>query len=158
MNILLLDNDVMVLLFGDFYDFHKDSLKKVILLLQREYREIWIPQEIRNEFYLKRKDRKRKKRLDKIKEKYPFIMNCPIKVRQHEIRLVNGIKEENNGELDAIIQCKKAKSQTKIRFNEIRFLTRDKGAIKLAQRLNVGVLSYMELRKKYLEAGIILPK
>ncbi|HTB32733.1 MAG TPA: hypothetical protein VK808_11935, partial [Bacteroidia bacterium] len=145
MNILLMDNDVMVLLFGDFYDFHKDSLKKIMLLLQQEYGEIWIPQEIRNEFYLKRNDRKRRKRLDKIKKEYPFIIDCPINVGQHEIRRINGINEKDNGEVDAIIQCIKAKSQANIKFTEIRFLTRDKGATIKAGKLNVDILKYMDL-------------
>jgi len=157
LNILLIDNDVMVRLFDEFYEYNKEALNKVMSSLQLEYEQIWISQEVRNEFYLKRADRKRQRRLYKVKAKYPFIVSCPIGVGVNEIRLINGIKEEDKGETDAIIQCNKAKSQDR-RFNDIHFLTADKNAIKLAKKYFVNVLPYAKLREKHLETGIVLPK
>ena len=147
----------MVRLFSVFYTENKDELHRVMSYLQVQYSAIWIPGEIKDEFFCKRNDRGRKRRLKKIQKKYPFIVDCPIKVTQREMQLINGINEENNGEADAIMQCNKAKSQANMAFREISFLTNDNGAANRAEDFHIEVLRYQNLRNTFLETGIVLP-
>ena len=155
--ILLLDNDVMVYLFRDLYDVDKNALNKVISFLALTYSRIWIPQVVREEFLLKSKNKQRAKRLDKILDNYSFISRCPVPVSRTEIITLIGNTEENAGEADAILQAQKAKTFQHLFFNDIVFLSNDKGGHKLAEDFDVTVLKYQDLKNKLNEAGIIIP-
>ena len=155
--ILLLDNDVMVYLFRDLYDVDKNALNKVISFLALTYSRIWIPQVVREEFLLKSKNKQRAKRLDKILDNYSLISRCPVPVSRTEIITLIGNTEENAGEADAILQAQKAKTFQHLFFNDIVFLSNDKGGHKLAEDFDVTVLKYQDLKNKLNEAGIIIP-
>lgn len=155
--ILLLDNDVMVYLFRDLYDIDKNILNKVVSFLALTYSRIWIPQVVREEFLLKNKNKQRSKRLDKILDNFAFISPCPIPVSQTEIITLIGNTEENAGEADAILQAQKAKTFQNLFFNDIVFLSNDKGGQRLAKDFDISVLKYKDLKIQLNEAGIIIP-
>ena len=160
MKILLIDNDVMVYLFVYLYDADKKQFKSVMNFLQLEYRQIWIPKVVKSEFLCKkRRNRKRSRRLEKVKKEYHFIDDCPIKVGKKDIILINGTKEQDAGEADAVWQGHRAKSGAFVNypFSDIEFLSNDSGAIELAEQYGVVPYTYKQLREKFLEAGITLP-
>ena len=158
MKVLLIDNDVLIRLFVLDYPANKKAISKVISNLQLEYSSIWIPKEVKEEFLCKRNDLGRKKRINKIMERFPFIIDCPIQVSKNELRLINGNNDEDNGEADAILQFRKASSSNKFAFTEMHFLTNDNGAIERATNFGITVLTYQTLRETHLERGITLPK
>ncbi|GAB4340878.1 MAG: hypothetical protein OHK0038_20420 [Flammeovirgaceae bacterium] len=155
--ILLIDNDVMVFLFKYLYDIDKNIFNKVITFLGIRYPRIWIPKTVKKEFYIHQNDKQRTKRLNKILKTYPFIKTCPIKVSEKEITILIGNQQENKGEADAILQARKAQNNIDLFFQEIYFLTNDKGAIRLANQMGVEYIDYEDFRNKLKEIGIIIP-
>jgi hypothetical protein len=155
--ILLIDNDIMVYLFKYLYDIDKHIFQKVISFLGISYSRIWIPKTVKKEFLIKQNDKQRKKRLSRILKNYPHIHTCPIKVSKKEITRLIGNQEENAGEADAILQGCKAKSHDQQFFKEIHFLTNDKGAMKLAQQMNIQFIDYQHIKSQLKEVGIIIP-
>ena len=77
--ILVIDNDVMVSLFHSLYRSNKVSFSEVMRILGIKYSRIWIPQTVRQEFLLKRNDRRRKKLLSKIKTRLSIFNRLPNK-------------------------------------------------------------------------------
>ena len=152
--ILIVDNDVMVYIFHDLFTSNRDFAMRVIQYLSLKYSRMWIPKEIRNEFLLKRKDKRRLKIMDKICEAYPIISACPIKVAKHEIKIFVGIGDDNRGEADAILQSIKAKTKDNLFFEDIVFLSNDRNALLLARRNSVATLPYGTLRVNLREVGI----
>lgn len=155
--ILVIDNDVMVSLFHSLYRSNKVSFSEVMRILGIKYSRIWIPQTVRQEFLLKRNDRRRKKLLSKIKQDYQFLTDCPIKVGINEIYSLVGNKEENNGEADAILQSMKAKSSSDYKFKDIYFLSNDKAAIQNAKNNNLSTIWYKDFKLQIREIGVIIP-
>jgi hypothetical protein len=68
-----------------------------------------------------------------------------------------GMKDEDKGEADSLIQIQKAKSTTTHFFEDIVFLSNDNGALNRANKLFITTLSYSDLKSSIQETGIVLP-
>ncbi len=153
-NILVLDNDFLVYVLKNNYDIDKGIVDKIFQQIALNYSTIWIPSIVMEEFMLKCNDKNRQKRIDELFEKYHFITECPISVGTNEILGLIGTKEENSGEADAILQIQKASSCIDISFEKIVFLTNDKGAMNLAELMNIEIWKYEDLKNIFKEIGI----
>lgn len=155
--ILFIDNDVLVYIFDNLYSADQFAFNKVIQYLILSYSRIWIAGTVKEEFLFKGKDKRRSRILNKVFETYASFGDCPIKVGLNEIRLLIGMKEEDKGEADSIIQIQKAKTASSYFFEDIVFLSNDQGALGLANRLFITTWSYTNLKSKFQETGITLP-
>lgn len=155
--ILIVDNDVLVYIFDQLQSSDKFSFARVVQNIILNYSRVWIPAEVRKEFLLRRNDRRRRKILFRILDRYPAISNCPISVGENEIRLYVGMKDENRGEADALLQGQKAKSQNTQNFEDIVFLSNDEKALNSARKRSITTLPYRYLRAQLRETGLSIP-
>jgi hypothetical protein len=155
--ILFIDNDVLVYIFDNLYTADQFAFNKVVQYLKLSFGRIWISAAVKDEFLFKGNDKRRSKILNKVFENHANFSDCPIKVGLNEMRLLIGMKEEDNGEADAIIQIQKAKSTTSYFFEDIVFLSNDQGALVLANQLFITTWKYSDLKITIQETGIALP-
>ncbi|MBX2957226.1 MAG: hypothetical protein KF846_13770 [Cyclobacteriaceae bacterium] len=155
--ILLIDNDVLVYLMDNLYTADQFSFKKVVQYLTLSYGRIWISGYVKDEFLFKGNDRRRSRIIKKVFDDHSSFSDCPIKVGLNEIRLMIGMKDEDKGEADSLIQIQKAKSTTTHFFEDIVFLSNDHGALNRAKKLFITTLSYSALKSSIQETGIVLP-
>ena len=156
-NILLIDNDVLVNIFVDLRKINEEAITRVVRYITLEYARIWIPAYIKTEFLLKRNDKRRSKILKKVFEAFENFSECPIYVSLQEVRVFVGMKDQDMGEAEAILQMQKAKSLSTCRFNNIVFLSNDQAALALASNWQMSTYNYAELKSTMREAGILLP-
>jgi|SRR5690606_36159819 len=155
--ILLIDNDVLVYLLDNLYNADQFSFKKVIQYLTLSYGRIWISGHVKDEFLFKGNDKRRSNIIKKVFDDHSNFSDCPIKVGLNEIRIMTGMKDEDKGEVDSLIQIQKAKSTTIYFFEDIVFLSNDHGALNRATKLFITTLSYSDLKSSIQETGIVLP-
>jgi hypothetical protein len=155
--ILVIDNDVLVYIFDNLYTSDQFSFGKVIQFLSLTYGRIWIPGEVRHEFLHKRNDKRRLRIISRVYRDHSVVCDCPITVGLNEKKLVTGMKDENLGEADAVLQSQKAKAMEKLFFEDIVFLSNDGGALKLARKRLITTLAYANLKSRIQETGISLP-
>jgi hypothetical protein len=155
--ILLIDNDVLVYLLDNLYSADEFSFKKVIQYLTLSYSRIWISGYVKEEFLFKGNDKRRSRIIKKVFDDHLSFSDCPIKVGLNEIRLMIGMKDEDKGEADALLQIQKAKLITTYFFEDIVFLSNDNAALNRAKKLFITTLSYTSLKSSVQETGIVLP-
>lgn len=155
--ILLIDNDVLVYLLDNLYTADQFSFKKVVQYLTLSYGRIWISGYVRDEFLFKGNDKRRSRIIKKVFDDHGSFSDCPINVGLNEIRIMIGMKDEDKGEADSLIQIQKAKSTTTHFFEDIVFLSNDHAALNRANKLFITTLSYSDLKSSIQETGIALP-
>jgi hypothetical protein len=155
--ILLIDNDVLVYLLDNLYTADQFSFNKVIQYLTLTYGRIWISGYVKDEFLNNGNYKRRSRIIRKVFDDYTNFSDCPIKVGLNEIRLMIGMKDEDMGEADSLVQIQKAKSSIYIFFEDIVFLSNDRRALNRANKLLINTLSYSDLKSRIQETGIVLP-
>lgn len=137
-----------------------NDFMQVLQLLSIEYQKLWFPKEVEREFCgYGRQYKRRKRMLQKLKQRYNFIEQCPITVSENEIGIENNFSGQNRGETDAIIQAAKvsATPYQRYRFSSVKLFLKDKQAIKKAKKRAIPILKYNDFASRLLEVGIILP-
>ncbi len=155
--ILFVDNDVLVYILDYLYTADQFAFNKIIQYLTISYTRIWISGTVKEEFLFKGYNKRRSRIMKKVFGMHASFSDCPIKVGLNEIKLITGMKEENRGEADSILQIQKAKSATSFFFEDITFLSNDQGALTLAKSLFITTWSYSDLKSTVQEVGIVLP-
>lgn len=155
--ILFIDNDVLVYIFDYLYTADEFSFNRVVQYLKIIYGRIWIAGTVKDEFLFKGKDKRRSRIITRVFDTHTNFSDCPINVGLNEIRLLIGLKEEDMGEADSILQIQKAKNASSYFFEDIVFLSNDQKALDLASRLFITTWSYDNLKSTFKETGIILP-
>lgn len=139
--IIILDTNILVHIFEKLYVENKTAFNKILELMLLEYHACWIPKTVKTEFLRGKKYQTLYKRLKKAQEKYKMQL-CPITVGINEIRLLIKSDDQDLGEGDAILQAKKALDKTEYINCSIEFCTKDKKAKKLAENMEINIVSY----------------
>lgn len=156
-SVLFFDNTCLVYLFDDLYYSNRQHLHQVMAILSSEFDAMWIPHSVKEEFLLKRNDKKRKKLLKWALQNFTAISVCPIPVSKPEIVSLIGNTEENSGEADALLQMNKGRVSEVYNLKKLTFFTQDKGAIRMIENHSHHILDYDKFKSSLLESGIILP-
>ena len=150
MAVAILDTDVLVYIFDEVYLADRKKFEEILNFIILSFNEIWIPKEVKREFF---KIRKRRARLRRLMKKYITIKDCPITISKNEITLILS-NQIDQGEADGILQTRKIADYKKYSSKTFLFVSNDRQALRGADTFGIGCLPYEELRSEWRQMGV----
>jgi len=150
MVIAILDNDVLVYLFEEIYLADRKKFGEIMDYLILRFNEIWIPKEVKREFF---EIRKRRNRLGRLMKKHSMIKDCPITISKNEINLILS-DQIDQGEADGIFQTRKIGDYRKYTSKKFLFVSNDRPALRGADTFGIDFLPYEKLRDEWRQMGV----